>query len=327
MVYQTPHPVHRDWAQAAGMALHPWLPRPGPYPAIPLRDLDAALHVPRCDVAVAEGGGPAGACALANRIGRVKRAVVLAADETWSRLRRGVPSPLPRGERWWWRAFSGWLDGAIAVSPYVRDDLKVLLPDLPVEVVRPHVLQDVRKSLETIEPALEGSKILHISHASGKNGTAVLMEAFAEVRRHVPAAELHIIGDARGTFGDRPSAGVVEHGRVESIAPLLRDSALFALPGLGQASPVSTLEAMVAGVPALVSTETGTKDIVAGVDTGLVAGTGVDAITEAILDYLELGSDKRRELGRRARRLTSDLTPENQGASFERALASLAAVD
>lgn len=323
MVYQTPHPVHADWAEAGHLEMHPWLRRSDPYPAIPLRDLDAALAIPRCDVALAEGGGPAGACVLAKRIGRVKKAILLAADETWSRLNRRLPTPLPLGERLWWRAFGGGLDGAIAVSPYVAADLSALFPRLPVRVVRPHVLPRLRESLEKSTPTLDGARILHMSHRSEKNGTRLLIEAFGEVRRRVPGAELHLIGESGPLGGSKLGTGVVAHGRVPEVASHLRGASLFCLPGLGQACPVSSLEAMVAGVPALVSDETGTKDIAASVDPGLVTPAEPEAVASAILAYFARPVGERRELGLCARRATADLTPEAQGAAFTSAFASL----
>ncbi|HEV8361629.1 MAG TPA: glycosyltransferase [Candidatus Thermoplasmatota archaeon] len=318
LVHQMPHPVHAAWARAAGLELHAWLPRAEPYATVWLRDLAAARRVPRTRLAVAEGGGPAGACVLAKTLGRVERAILLAADETWARLRRGVPKPLPATERAWWRLLARGLDGAIAVSPYVADDLRALHPGLRVEVVRPHIAPELQARLLKLDPALDGQRLLHLASTAPKNGTTVLLEAFARVRKNSPGAELHVVG--AGSEGLR-AAGVVAHGRVPDLAAHLAAADLFVLPGLGQACPVATLEAMAAGVPTLVSTETGTRDLV---HPRLVAAPDAAALAVAITDYLQLAPRERADLAAGSRRAVEGLTQERQCAAFRAALARLA---
>lgn len=321
LVHQMPHPVHAAWARAAGLDLHGWLPRREPYATHWLRDWDAAGRVPRCDVAVAEGGGPAGACVLAKRRGRVRRAVLLAADETWARLRRGVPDALPATEALWAKLVSRGLDGAIAVSPYVADDLRALLPGLDVRVVRPHVVPETRSRLLKLEPPLEGARLLHLASTVGKNGTRLVVDAFARLREERPHAELHVVGaGSEGLAGP----GIVAHGRVPDLEPHFAEADLFLLPGLGQACPVVTLEAMLAGVPALVSTETGTKDLAAEADPGLVVRPDPAPIAAAALRYLAMAPSERRTLGAAARRAARPFTEEAQAAAFGAALRELA---
>jgi glycosyltransferase involved in cell wall biosynthesis len=319
LVHQMPHPVHAAWARAAGFQLHPWLPRAEPYATLWLRDLDAARRLPRTGIALAEGGGPAGACVLAATWGRAELAIVLAADETWARLRRGVPEPLPATERAWARIVARGLAGAIAVSPYVAEDLRALHPALPVEVVRPHLASDLHGQLRKLAPALEGQRLLHLASTAPKNGTALALEAFARVRREAPQAELHVVGAGSEGLG---GPGVVAHGRVPDLTPHLAAADLFVLPGLGQACPVASMEAMAAGLPALVSTETGTRDLA---PPSLVAPPEAGALARAIHTYLSLAPDERAALGAQGRAAVEGLTEERQSAAFAAALAKLAA--
>ncbi len=219
----------------------------------------------------------------------------------------------------WWRWIAPRLDGAIAVSPMVAADLKALFPPLHVEVVRPFVMPELRERLLLEAPKLAGSCVLHTADRTRKNGTALLVQAWPAVRKGAPGAQLHLVGRDSGDW-HCPEQGIVAHGFVPDITPHLAGADLFALPGLGQAYTVSTLEAMTAGVPALVSDLTGAAELVAQADSDLVVAPEPPTIAKAIVSYLNRPVSDRRDLGERCRRLASALTSERQTAEFTAAL-------
>ena len=71
------------------------------------------------------------------------------------------------------------------------------------------------------------------------------MQAFEHVRREIPDAQLHVVGQDRLPHAE----GVVNHGFVRDrarILGLMRAAHVFALPSLVDRNPISLLEAMAA---------------------------------------------------------------------------------
>lgn len=322
MVHQAPHPIHAMWAAAAELQLVDGPQAPHGFAGTLRGDWRCARRIPITPLLVSEGGRPAAACVLAKRLGRAQRVILLAADYTWSRLRRNVPSPLTLHQRMQWRLIAPSLDGAIAVSPMVADDLRALYPALPVRVVRPFVLSALRDRLLRCAPDLSGQRIVHLAAPGPKNGTAIVVQAFDAVRRRWPDAELHLIGHGSQGF---TAPGVVAHGWVPDVTQHLAAADLFVLPGLGQAYPISVLEALTAGIPCVVSTETGAKERVAEIDARLVVAPEAAAVAAAINDYFSWPQETRRILGVRARAAAADLTAATQCRAFAQHLRELTA--
>ena len=97
-----------------------------------------------------------------------------------------------------------------------------------------------------------------------KNGGRVL-EAFREVRKRFPDAELHLVGEHPKV--DEP--GVIDHGylpRSDAVAQaeldaVFRRATALVLPSLFDPSPISYLEAASAGVPVVATTEGGAGEL------------------------------------------------------------------
>ncbi|MHB8586250.1 MAG: glycosyltransferase family 4 protein [Thermoplasmatota archaeon] len=325
LVHKWAHPAHAAWADAAGLEERRWLRDGGHYPGVVGRDFARAWAVPRARLLVAEGGGPAGTCAFARVLSRSQRSILLAADETWARLARGVPEPLPWTEQAWWRVLARGLDGAIAVSPYVARDLAQLFPGLPVRIVRPFVPDPLAGELHALAPSLEGMTVVHIANRAPKNGTGLLLEAWPRVVAEIPDARLRLVGADGPLYAsaaaDKRTIEIV--GRVPAVGPELQSAALFAMPGLGQACPVATMEAMLAGVPVLVSEETGTEDWARAADPCLVVPPTSEDVAAGIVRFLRRDVRERRRFGEAARREVASVTEVAQRGAFCRALEEL----
>lgn len=125
-----------------------------------------------------------------------------------------------------------------------------------------------------------------------------------------PEVELDLLGDGpreqeiRGLarelgVGDR----VVFHGHVKNIGPVLSRGDVFALVSDWEGFPMSTLEAMAAGLPTVVSRVGGAPEAVEEGVTGHTIPRGDEAALHACLDELVADAAARRELGAAARAL------------------------
>lgn len=87
-----------------------------------------------------------------------------------------------------------------------------------------------------------------------RKGVDTLMEAWGQVRRRFPNAELHLYGPLAGDVDIR-SEGVVHMGSVseQEVCAALSNARLAVLPSTAEAMPVFVIEALQAGRPTVVS--------------------------------------------------------------------------
>jgi glycosyltransferase involved in cell wall biosynthesis len=153
---------------------------------------------------------------------------------------------------------------------------------------------------EPYEKLFDGRTILYIGKGDfEKKGGALLLRAFEKVRREVPKARLHLVGQDRLPRVD----GVVNHGFVrdrDCIVSLMRSAHVFALPSLVDRNPISLLEAMAASTPCIVSDYGAMPELLG--NAGIVARCNdVDGLAAALVKLLRDGSLARSlgEFGRR----------------------------
>lgn len=127
-------------------------------------------------------------------------------------------------------------------------------------------------------------------------GFDVLLAAFASVRAAVPAARLCIIGDGSLAGDLRRQAedlGVAEavyfpgHLDAHAIRERLRGASVFALSSRSEGMPLSLLEAMACGLPAVATTVGGVPEVVSPDAGALVAPEDANALAEALTSILK----------------------------------------
>jgi glycosyltransferase involved in cell wall biosynthesis len=155
------------------------------------------------------------------------------------------------------------------------------------------------------EKQFDGRTILYIGKGDfEKKGGTLLMKAFEAVRRAVPQAQLHIVGQDK-----LPEAeGVVNHGFVRDrnkLVGLMRAAHVFALPSLVDRNPISILEAMASATPCVASDYGAMPEMVG--DAGLIAPCNdVDALAAALIRILQ-DTDYARRLGERGHQRFEDM--------------------
>jgi len=226
--------------------------------------------------------------------------------------------------------FRRW-DAYLCVGPMIAELVK---RTLPVERHRdiltfPNFIREARaREMALVEPTLQGVELCFVGHGPGGfrvfyKGLDMLLEAVARVRSTRPDVSCTIVGDwdqaTRCALAARAGQGDAIRwlGPLGDLAPVFRSSALLVHCGRGDAWPNTVMEAMAAGVPALVSEWTGGREVVGRIDPRLVAPLDAGAFAERILWYLALGAEARLALGRRARQLVlSELTQASSQRAF-----------
>lgn len=155
--------------------------------------------------------------------------------------------------------------------------------------------------------------VAFIAALRGPKRHDVAVAAWPRVLREVPDARLVLAGEGTEEGALRrqvDSAGVAGHvvfcGPRRDVARLLRASALAVLPSETEALPTALIEAAACGRAAVATAVGGTPEVVEHGRTGLLVRPGdVPAFAEAVIALLR-GTDRRREMGRRARQLAEE---------------------
>lgn len=197
------------------------------------------------------------------------------------------------------RILARYVNGILTVSEMMKHRLKLFYSG-PVGVCHPYIDESLGQELMGCSPDIESRDALFVGTFRDHKGVDILTDSWAVVREVYPDATLHLVGDTQDKeiSGD----GVRVHGYVDSIRGVMERCAFYLHPARLDAFPVSTLEAMVAGLPTIVTTGTGTKSAVARVDPSFVVDRSVKDISDRAIEYMgrsdkqEL-SDEVREVG------------------------------
>ena len=158
------------------------------------------------------------------------------------------------------------------------------------------------------DPAKDYSanRILFIGTQFERKGGPQLLQAFRVLRESIPDAELHIVGPV--TVTDLPP-GAIAHGHlskanpahVEQLEALFRRATLFVLPSLYEPFGIAPLEAMLYGIPCVVTDAWALAESVTPGRTGALVERG--SVPDLAAKLLQLLSDpaKLREMGRAGR--------------------------
>ncbi len=152
------------------------------------------------------------------------------------------------------------------------------------------------------------NRILFIGTEFNRKGGPQLLKAFAIVRESIATAELHIVGPHNL---DNLPPGVIFHGHLSKADPvqsakleeLFRTSTLFVLPSLYEPFGIAPLEAMLYGLPAIVTNAWALRECVTpGVNGDLAEKGNAEDLAAKITQLL---SDPTRLaiMGRQAREI------------------------
>jgi glycosyltransferase involved in cell wall biosynthesis len=190
-------------------------------------------------------------------------------------------------------------------------------------------------ALRANRPTLDSKLIVCIANGPGGwrtwyKGIDLLIQAFERVATKHRDARLAVAGE----WAAPAIAELLAHlragrervrfvGPQTDLLPLLQKAALYLHLGRGDAFPLSVLEALCAGVPAIVSEWTGTRQAVREVDQTLVVALDPSAAAARVDAYLTASSETRSRLGDAARRVGCTYTETQAIKAFQAAVASL----
>ena len=331
MLYQDPHPAHRGFAEAIGADLVDYHRLPvGPLADTLVEDVLNGLRYPDYDVYLVEGSRPLYA-ALTRRFTDSGKLVYLCADHGLHELgntdfegdsalksligRFGTPAVRAVARRG--------IDGVVAVSEFAAEFTRPIVgSDTPITVAHPYIQPETYDSLAAVTPDLEANVAVTVGRSWRYKGVDLLVDAWPIVRESFPDAELHVVGSGHPeAYGD--VGGVRRRGYVEELADAFTPASLFVQPSRVDTFPVSTLEAMRAGLVPLVTKTTGTRSEARAIDSSLVVPTDTASLADGVCDFFRRSTDDRQVLSERARSRSQRFDPDSRKAAFREAFGEI----
>jgi glycosyltransferase involved in cell wall biosynthesis len=199
-----------------------------------------------------------------------------------------------------------WLQKRVAdvsVMPYDEAAQELIDAGLPADNVRvvPYCIDEVRFAGRNVPPAAgEPLKLIMVSRLHEGKGHDVLLDALVQLKKKGRAFRLAIVGTGETraaveqqiqTLGLQSSVSLINQVPHSAIPQLLRESHVIVLPSWmeGETFPLSLLEGMLMGLPAIGARWHGIPSIIVDGDTGFVvspknSGELADAIEKFIVD-------------------------------------------
>ncbi|MCS4434567.1 glycosyltransferase [Aquiflexum gelatinilyticum] len=153
-----------------------------------------------------------------------------------------------------------------------------------------------------------------------------LIQSFAKVKQINPNKEfeLWLIGEGPEKENLNKLSNRLELGSLvrffgfrEDVSGFLREADVFILPSLSEGSSVSLAEAMMAGLPAIVTEVGGAKEILGESNSGILVNPyNEDSIFSAMQFMVDLSEEERIKMGRSAKKESERFSVEGYVASL-----------
>lgn len=170
------------------------------------------------------------------------------------------------------------------------------------------------KILNTITPAFDTKTMISIATGPGEErvfykGLDIMTEAFLIARKKIPDLQYYIVGNwsqediskLTKKFSGEDLKHIVFAGHADNIEAYMKQADLSIHTARGDAFPTSTIEAMHAGVPIIVSDQTGTRQIIREAGLNLIVELSAKKLAEKILWYYSLPLAEKKELSEKLR--------------------------
>jgi glycosyltransferase involved in cell wall biosynthesis len=213
------------------------------------------------------------------------------------------------------KKFALWLlkevDLFVSVGKMEDKILKEILPNAKSIVVYPKPKKEVVTALtkDTRIPNLNSYKLLIIgTNSAYYKGVDIVYEAFKIVKKEFPKAELFIVGKMPdlSKYVDCNVEGVHCLGYVENLVEVIKKAALYVHMGRGDTFPLSCVEAMLGGLPTIVSEWTGTKEVVEKVNKNLIVELDPYKLAKKIKWYFSLNYKEKLKLSKKSKMIASE---------------------
>jgi L-malate glycosyltransferase len=203
---------------------------------------------------------------------------------------------------------SRWCDRIVAVCEQARDNLMAAPFAARQKIVRIYNAALAPHCEGARSPSKSGFTLLHVARLSPVKDQETLLKAFAMAKAQVPDLQLWIVGGGNLRAKLESVAGRLElngsvtfFGEQEDVSPFLVAADLFILSSASEGIPVSLLEALAAGLPAVVTNVGGMGEVARLSDATITAPPSNPAALGAAIVKMAQSRDQLPRLGKLAR--------------------------
>lgn len=166
-------------------------------------------------------------------------------------------------------------------------------------------LDDKIKKLNDVNPDFNSFNIVTIADGSSEfrvyyKGLDIMLRAFAILKKQFSSLKFYIVGHwdettqnrlIKETENEEYKEDIIFIGRTENIYKYFSLASLYLHISRGDAFPTSTIEAMNAGLPVILSEWTGTKEIIESKFPELISSLNHEDVVEKIKWYFSLNTE------------------------------------
>lgn len=211
------------------------------------------------------------------------------------------------------------IDGAICVGEFEENLLKKHYKG-PTQKVDIFVENKFYKDLFKMSPKLNNKKILFI--ANGPDSYYKGLDLLLELAKRMPNVKITLVGGHWKEFiGKNPkipkNLQFLGKKKPSEIKKIISEHSLYLHLGRGEAFGVVIVEAMVAGIPSMVSEITGAKEAVTKIDLKFVLPLNLNKIVQNIEDYFSLSSREKKGLSKKFKNIGKKYNEKVQLKKFK----------
>lgn len=254
-----------------------------------------------------------------------KKIVALMADQSLSFYLTGRFSPFVR---FFYRTYWKSCTAIVCIGDLQRELMEQVIK--PADNIKLFTIyngldKEEREILSAMQIQPDGETIIAITHLGAEfrlfyKGIDLMVKGFVLALKQRPTLRLKIYGVyAQQDLQDlKRITDLTEfppqisfEGNIKPVYPAFAKAALHLQIGRWDAFPTSTLEALYAGVPTIVSQITGTRTLIREIDEQLVIQDGAESVQAAILRFFELPENTKKEYSEKGKKVVAAYTEEN----------------
>jgi len=212
--------------------------------------------------------------------------------------------------------FNKFIDGTIANSNFTAEYTRNII-NTPLRVAQPYIQPGLYHQLGATDPNLEKDIAVTVGAYEWYKGQDLLPEVWSRVRDEHSSAELYLVGSGYPQrLGDEPGVNVC--GYVDDLVEVMASASLYVHPARAESFGVSVVEALRAGLPAVVTSTTGSKSAVRNVEENMIVDCSPESIATEIINYFDRTVEQRQHLSKKARAQGATFDAESRKNTFRR---------
>ena len=309
-LYYDPHPVHAEFARAIRSEFK--------HCYISLKNISKTklptILFNKYDICLCEGGAPLFPAVLAKKyINNDMKIINLVADETFIALEHPELSNFSKITNFLHKVESNYIDAGIAVSNFAKKYASKYING-PIKIVHPFINPTLQKELLKTKPKINEFNILFVGRSDFSKGLDLLIESFKNIRKEYPNAKLTIVGRGHNRNKLGKIDGIEVLGWINNLAKVYSNASLFVQPSRMDTFPVTTLEAMAAGLPCIVTKMTGTKELL---DKKFISEVNSADLYDKISGYFSLPISQKIKISKKNKKISKQFNRNKQIKKFK----------